>query len=175
MSVAVTTPATAWPVTLAEAKAQCRVDGSASDALLQGLIQAGTDYTEAYCGRSFSAKTLTLYLDEFTDEMTLPRGPVAGVSSVKYYDTADTLQTLSATIYEADLRADPAAVVLAANQSWPVTDTRKNAVQIEYTVSGDCPASVKQALLVWIEARFDSEPVPDAFGHLLINNRSYGV
>lgn len=173
MAVVVTTPATAWPVTLAEAKTQCKVDVTAHDARITSMITAATEYAEAYCGRSFTSRTLTLYLDEFADEMVLPLGPVSAVSSVKYY--AGTLQTLSASVYDADLRSDPATVSLASGQSWPTTDERKNAVEIAYTVSGTCPPPVKEAILVWIEAAFDSLPTPPAFEHLLTNYRSFGA
>lgn len=176
MSVVVTTPATEWPVTLAEVKDQCKVDGTAHDARLNSLISAATGHVEAYCGRSFSAQTLTLYLDEFEDEITLPRGPVSAVSSVKYYDSADALQTLSGTVYESDLRSDPATVSLASGQAWPTPDARKNAIEIAYTAgSAGCPAPVKQAILIWIQAAFDGNPTPAAFEHLLTNQRSYGA
>lgn len=182
MSVAITTPATAYPVTLAEAKDHCRVDGADEDTEITGLIIAAVKHVENYCGRSFTVQTLTMHLDKFEDEIHLPRGPVTVVSSVRYFDEANTLQTLSASVYQADIISIPATVSLAHDQQWPSIYKRKNAVQIAYTVGGQVDDDVKLAMLLLISqwhagrAAASDKPmtdIPNGAAALLANHRSY--
>lgn len=183
MAISVVTPATTYPVTLAEAKAHCRVDGTAEDSLINGLISAATEYVEQYCGRAIMAQTLKLSLDDFSDEMLLTRGPVQSVTFVKYYDTADTEQTLSGTVYQSDLISDPARIVLADGQSWPTADERANAVNVTYVAGYSAvPAPIKHAILLligqWFDSRSDASDkpmssMPNAVEALLTNYRSF--
>lgn len=184
MPIRITTPATVFPVTLSEAKEHLRVDGTAEDDYIAGLVAAATSHVEVHCGRSYSAQGLTLYLHTFAPEIVLLRGPVSEVSSVQYLDEAGVLQTLSASVYDTDLFSDPATITLAAGQSWPAVAQRRNAVQIEYTVgAGDAPKPVKMAikLLVgqWFEMRSAVNDkiiyeLPNGIAAVLANHRSYG-
>lgn len=183
MAIVITAAATVFPVTTAEAKTHLRVDGTAEDTYIGELVKAATNHVEMFCGRSYSAQTLTLYLDEFTSEILLLRGPVASVSSVKYYDTAGTLQTLPTTVYQSDTYSDPATITLKDGQSWPDVQARKNAVEVAYTVgSATVPDAVKLAikLLVgqWFEMRSAVNEkaiyeIPNGIAALLANHRSY--
>ena len=180
MAISVVTPPTAYPVTLDEAKLHCRVDGTAEDTLLAGLIAAATDYVERYTGRSIGTQTLALTLVGVADEMLLPRGPVQSVASIKYYAT--TQQTLAASVYE--LAED--SVLLASGQSWPDTDDRADAVTITYAAGyTDVPAAIKQAILLligdWYGSRENTalgsnQPaeMPHAVTALLANYRLFG-
>lgn len=184
MPIIVTTPATNYPVTLAQAKAQCHIDSSDEDEHLIGLIAQAVAHVENYCGRSFSAQTLTAYIDTFADEIQLLRGPVTAVSSVKYYDTSGVLQTLDASVYQADLFGEPATVSLKQGQSWPAIETRKNAVQIAYTVGETAPLPVVRAMLLligqWQNGREavtvgdTATEIPNGVAALLANERSFG-
>lgn len=178
----VTAPAT-YPITTAEAKIQCRVDTSDEDAYFDVLIAAATDYVEKYLGRSVATQTWRLTLDEFSDAMRLPNGPVQSVSSVKYDDADGVEQTLSSDVYTADLTSDPQWVVRNSDQSWPTTSAAVNSVRIEYVAGySSVPASIVQAIKLLIsnwymqrEAVSDKEmrEVPHAVTALLTNYRSY--
>jgi uncharacterized phiE125 gp8 family phage protein len=175
---------TDYPVTLVEAKAQCRVDQSDEDTLLNGLIAAATDYVEQYTGTAIMAQTWATYYDAFTDAMTMPHGPVQSVTSVKYYDVDGVLQTASPTIYDTDLASNPQWVVRVSTETWPDTIDVVNAVAIEY-VSGyvTVPPSIKHAILLLISQWYDNraaatdKPVlamSNAVEALLTNYRTFG-
>ena len=53
------------PVTLAEAKAQLRIDSSAEDGLIGTLITAATRWVEDYCDRTFCHTRWTMRVDSF--------------------------------------------------------------------------------------------------------------
>ena len=185
MPFAIVTPATTYPVTLTEAKAQCRVDGTDEDTFINGLISTAADYVGQYLGRSIMAQTLRLDLDDFGDEMLLPFGPVSLVTSITYYDTAGAVQTLSTTVYQADIVSDPPRILRADGQTWPDVYARANAVSITYVTGYSAvPAAVKHACLLligdWYRGRENtslgtSQPaeMPHAVTALLCNYRAY--
>jgi uncharacterized phiE125 gp8 family phage protein len=178
----ITAPLT-YPVTLAEAKAQCRVDSDDENALLDGLIAAATDYVEQYTGRAIIAQTWRVTLDEFTTSLLLPKGPVQTVTHVRYFDSEGAEQTVLAGDYTLDNASDPAWVVINSDASWPETQSGVNMVKVTF-VSGypAVPAAIKQAILLligqWFDQRADvSEKamiaMPNAVEALLTNYRSF--
>ena len=67
MSLVIITPPATEPITLTEAKAQCRVDGTAEDALLTIYIQAAREQCERLIGRKLITQTVEQRLDAFPD------------------------------------------------------------------------------------------------------------
>ena len=62
-------------VSLAEAKAQCRVDDSDSDVLMTALIKAATDHLDGYSGvlgRALITQTWAVDFGGFSDLIRLP-------------------------------------------------------------------------------------------------------
>ena len=184
MSLSVITAATAYPVTLAEAKLHCRVDVTVDDSLIDGLIAAATSYVEDYTGRALMAQTLRLSIDGLSDSIKLPRGPVQSITSVKYDDATGTEITLAATYYTADLVNDPQWLVRNTGYVWPTVLDAVNAVRITYVAGyASLPAAIKQAVLLLISAWYDTRShssdkpvaeVPHAVTALLANHRAYG-
>lgn len=183
MGMTLITPAATFPVTLAEAKAQCRIDGGDEDALINGLIAAATDYVEQYTGRAIMAQTWKLTLDAFSDAIVLPKGPVQSVTSVQYYDTDGVERT--ATNYTLDNSSDPAWIVRNAMYSWPTTQSAVNVVNITFVAGYSVvPPSLKHAILLligdWYRGRENTvlgnnQPaeMPHAVTALLSNHRSF--
>ena len=73
----------------------------------------------------------------------------------KYYDNNNTLQVLSATVYNTQLNYEPSQIQLAENQSFPSITKRNDAVRAKYTVgygssASDVPEIIKQAILLTI-------------------------
>lgn len=183
MGLTLVTPATDYAVTLAEAKAHCRVDHADEDTHIQGLIAAATDYVGQYLGRSITEQTWRLSLNDFSDVMILPMGPVSEVSSVKYDDSANAEQTLS-TGFTVDLASDPQRVVRDPDFSWPDVYDGTNKVRIEYVAGySSIPASIKHAVLLLIGQWFDNRSatnvgnitseLPHGIAALLTNHRSF--
>lgn len=153
------------PVTVTEAKSHLRVDISTDDTYIGTLITAARQYVEEYCQRSFVAKTYRLDLSQFYDSVTLAKGPVQSITSVKYYNTASpsVLTTLASTVYQ--LHGD--TISRAYGESWESTNVRPDAVQITYTTGysdlysplgtgASVPVGVKQAILLLVGALYEN-------------------
>jgi uncharacterized phiE125 gp8 family phage protein len=156
------TPPSAQPVTLAEAKAQVRVDHSDEDALITRLTAAATSYLDGrtgILGRCLVTQTWELTLDAFPDgEIELPLGPVANVVSVTYVGTAGTTQTLASSNYYFDDASLSQWVVPVAD--WPDTKDVANAVTVRFiagTAAASVPEAIRHAILLlighWYEQR----------------------
>ena len=181
MGLTLVTPAATFPVTLTEAKAQCRVLHASEDVYIGLLIEAAAAHIQEYTGRSVGAQTWKLTLDKFFDEILLPRGPVQSVESVEYFDADGQEQTLVSG-WALDASTDPARILRDADASWPSTAERFDAVAITYDAGGTSPADVKHAALLLVAHWYHNReavgtplaPVPMAVEALLTNHRSYG-
>lgn len=180
MPLTLITAPTAEPVTLAEAKLHCRVDGSADDALIGTLIAAARSQAEHILGRSLMTQTWELVLDAFPDggiELGMP--PQQSIVSVKYLDTAGGEVTLGSTAYALDTDSLPGWLLPDADTGWPQAGAIANAVRVRFTAgyasADDVPDAIKQWILVnvgyWYanrEAASDRklEPLPYVAGLL---------
>lgn len=144
------------PISLAEAKAHLRVDGSDDDALIGLLIQSARQAAEHEAGRVLVSQTWELVLDAFPAvELELRTAGVLSIASVKYVDTAGAEQTLAGAAYVLDAEAAPAYLLPAAGYSWPATADTANAVRVRYVAgfgaaAADVPASIRHWMLLHI-------------------------
>jgi uncharacterized phiE125 gp8 family phage protein len=147
------------PLTLADAKAQLRVDGSDDDPLIASLIAEAREYVERTCNRALMPQTWRLRRDHFgAGVLMLSGGPFRGIVSVTYRDPAGAEQVLPNSDYIADL-AEPARIQPVTQ--WPATANRIDAVTIEadvgYATAAAVPAPIKRAILMlithWYENR----------------------
>ena len=152
----VTAP-TVEPVTLAEVKAQARILDNNSDGVLASYIATAREAAEQYMGRGILTQTWKLVLDGFANEMALPMAsPLQSVTTVQYYDTDGTLQTLATTVYGVDTVSRPGRVVLKPEQSWPSvqSDRRDGVVIITYVVGWTSavlvPERIKQGIKQYV-------------------------
>lgn len=151
---------TAEPVSVADAKLHLRVDHNTEDAKIGRDVRAARLQVEDYLGRGLVTQTWTYAQDMFTTTIPLPMaGPLASVTSVKYYDTAGTLQTLATTVYEVDTLSEPGCVRLKPDQVWPQLQAGKAlAVEIVYVV-GQAYTAVREdivsALLLLAADRYE--------------------
>ncbi len=153
-------------LTLQEVKDHLRETGTGQDKRIDSLIKAARLEYEKFTNRILMSSTWDLYLDAFPDKnyIALP-GPVSLVTSVKYQDTADAQQTLSATTaYDSDLISDPARVYLRYGQSWPSTYDEFNAVVVRfvagYANADAVPEHIKNGLYLYIAHMYENrEPL----------------
>lgn len=181
-TIVITAPA-AEPISLAEAKLQCRVDGSADDALLGILITAAREQAENELGRALITQTRELVLDEFPDACVLRGAPVQSVASVKYLDTAGVEQTLNPADTLLDKDSSPGYLVPAYGKAWPVTYAVPNAVRVRFVcgygdAGSDVPESIRHWMLIaiatWYAHRESIQAgqvvgLPDRFWHRLLD------
>lgn len=155
MGLKLITAATGTPVSLAEAKADIGIESSDWDSKLELDIAAAVAMVEEWTGRSLAEQTWQLTLDDFADEIELPKGPVTGVSFIKYRDEARAEQTLGSSTYITDLVSDPQRIVLDPDASWPATAKIPNAVTVQFVTGySSAPALLKKAVLFTVAAWF---------------------
>tara|TARA_Y100000004_G_scaffold54130_2_gene60292 strand:- start:7109 stop:7777 length:669 start_codon:yes stop_codon:yes gene_type:complete len=169
----VTTAETQYAITSTEVKEQLRIDGSDDDNVITRLIRASHEWAKNYTHSSITTQTLKLSIDSVYDtdipiregnyvgidqditrrSIILPQSPVASISSVKYYDDADTESTFASSKYYLDSAGYPARFVLRNGESYPTGLRVANAIEITYVAgyggSTDIPFAIKQACLIY--------------------------
>lgn len=168
---------TAEPVTLAEAKAHCRIDMTADDTLVGSLIVAAREWVESRLGQQLMPATWRLKLDCFPAwEMELPRPPLTAVSSIGYVDSAGSTQTLSSTLYRVDTDSLPSRVTPAYGQVWPATRGQTHDVTVTYTAgyasASAVPQTIKQAILLLVSHWYENR---EASGETKLQDIPLGV
>ena len=156
------TASTTAIITTAEAKQHLKVDTSADDTYIDDLVQAATESAQVFTNRFFISTTITQHGDKWCDLSVLFKSPVSSTLHIKYYDSDNTIQTLSPSVYTTDLTHNPARVGLSPNQSFPALADRISAVECKYIVgygsaASSVPTAIKQAVLLtignWYENR----------------------
>ncbi|MDB5733345.1 MAG: hypothetical protein JWQ03_3240 [Variovorax sp.] len=161
MTVVVITPPAALPVTLAQAKANLRVDNTDEDAYITSLIEAvseNLDGPDGILGRALITQTLELRLSAFPPaagswkddriwrggasadawphdfhlDVPLPFPPVASITSVKFYDSTGADLTLSSSAYQTLGSRGRQRLALTPDQSWPDAPWRREGIRIRY-------------------------------------------
>ena len=166
MALVMTAAPAAEPISLAEAKAHLRVDGSDEDMLISSLILASRLLVERTLGLALITQGWSYFLDAWPDRgcISLPLSPVQSVSAVTVHDEDGGSTVLDADDYAADVLSVPARLVLT--EATPSSITRAfNAYEVAFTAGygdtgSDVPQPIRQALLLlvahWFERR---EPV----------------
>lgn len=175
------------PVTLAEAKAQCRVDGTDEDTQIGGLISAAREYVENYTGTAIVSRTITVKCDHFDDFEMVPALPLRTVSSVAYVDEAGASQTLATDVYEVRSDGLEASIVLKFGKSWPVIQKGSRITVTASIGYASVPPALKHAILLvvgdWYRSREDTTigvgitqtpSLPHGVAALLANFRRFG-
>lgn len=180
------------PITLAEARAQCRIDDSTEDALLAIYIQAARQHAEGLLFSALITQTWEQTLDAFpADEIKLIKPPVLGITSVAYTDANGDPATMAEGSYVLDAATGPGWLFPASGTSWPSTAPVINAVRIRFTAgfgpaAADVPAPIRQWLLLtiaYLHAQRESHDVagkvtaiPNRFVDSLLDPyRQYGL
>jgi uncharacterized phiE125 gp8 family phage protein len=144
------------PVTLTEAKLQCRVDHTDDDTLIGLLISAATAYLDGYAGvlgRALVTQTWRQDLESFSDPLRLALGPVASITSVTYYDADNAVQTLAGTVYGLFSDEFGAYLALKPDQTFPSVYSRRDAISVTYVAGvadSAVPAPIKHAILLMV-------------------------
>jgi uncharacterized phiE125 gp8 family phage protein len=153
MSLKLTTAPTTEPITLADAKLHCRVDGTDEDALITELIIVARQYVEGLTRRPLITQSWTYYADDFDYDVEL-KANLRSVTSINYTDTDGNSQLLDSANYSVDTFAYVGVVSPAYGLAWPYARFVNNSVAIEfvagYGVADDVPSPIKQAMLLLI-------------------------
>lgn len=141
--IAIIDPPDSQPITLAEAKKQCKIDNDITeeDDLLQEYIDTATELAEEYCKRSFVQRTLEVTFDDFPrdyyyadNRVVLPQGPVLAVVSFAYTTWDGTVTEFTADQYRlgVDNENRPYLRGAQAFATWPSAQCGFGAVRVRY-------------------------------------------
>lgn len=148
---------------------------------VMGFIQEATDKVERDAQRMLMPQTWQMSLDCFPcDDIELPKFPVTAVNFLKY-TTGAVLTTWGTSNYETDLVSEPARISPVSGTSWPSTDSKLNAVVIEwtagYTSQSDLTvkrAAAKSAVLLAMKAAYDGCGCSERYWDLITSLRTTG-
>lgn len=150
------------PVTLAQLKAWARIDSSAFDSMIQGIILPGLrSQCEHLLGRSIMSQTWQLDVPGFPlcGQLALPWPRLLAVLTVDYRDSVGAWHTLDSSGYEVDALSLPGLIRPALGASWPSTGTTGHCVRITYKAGyadgteAQQQAAVPAAIKQWLAAR----------------------
>ncbi len=171
MPYTVISAAASEPITVAEARAQCQIDGTDHDAVLAVFIAAARAKCEALIDKALITRTVEQSFDSFpVAEILLDGTPAASVSSVIYTDVNGADQTLSSLLYTLDTtKTHKHYLVPAYDTEWPDTREQINAVRVRYVIGygSTLPAAladVKAWLLMTVAYLFANREAFDVTG-----------
>ena len=149
MTFVVNTAPAEEPVTLEEAKTQCRVDNTHDDDEITSIIVAARIQAELNLSRYIITQTIDAYYDRFQSCFEMP--PLQSVSSITYLDSNGDSQTLASNQYVVDSKSIPARITPAYGVTWPSTYDQTNAVTIQFIAGYGLAASVPECIKQWIK------------------------
>lgn len=148
------------PLTATEVMQWSRIDASVEvpdpiAANLAMLIPAARKAAENVTGRGFITQTWEQVYDKFpAREIEIGMLPVQSITSLKYYDSAGVLQTMSSTNYVLDKDTLPGWVLPAYNFDWPDTYDSAQSVIIRFVAGyGAAGTDVPAEIRMWISAQ----------------------
>lgn len=152
LAIRVVTEPAEEPLSLVDAKAQCRITGDDDDDLVATYITAARQHLEETRGRAYVTQTRELQLDAFPCRapIEIPRAPLQSVTWIKYYDYGGTLQTWDSALYQVDTMSEPGRILPVYGLIYPYPRPQLGAVTIRYVAGYGAavavPERVRQAL-----------------------------
>lgn len=174
MGLIITAQPTAEPVTVNDVKLFGNIiDDNSWDQQITPLIPAARAWVEQYLRRQLMPATFQMTMDRFPyltvlDPMNqanpkfdnanyyygsperfaiwVPRPPLQSITSIVYYDTTSTTQTLSTSSYVVDAVSEPGRIMPVYGAFWPGTLIRPNAVTITFQAGYASAAAIPQPI-----------------------------
>lgn len=174
-------------LTVAECKSFMRIDFTDEDDTITGLIATATDSLDQYAGtlgRCLINQTWRLNFANWPDcNIRLPFAPVQSITSIKYYDTANSQQTVTNTNYNLYEDALSPFVKFISTYAHPALYDREDAIEVLFVAGYGAdatfvPAPIKHAakmsVAYWFEHRDEEGKLPEPARHLIAPFRRIG-
>lgn len=186
--IALTGPAVE-PLTLADVKAHLRLDGTAEDDYLAGLIRVARDHLERACGLVPITRRYRLHLESVSEDgvIQILKGPVQAIDGIRAYDAAGNSQDVPAGRFPFDRENVPARL---STPSGLLASLGVNGVDVDFTAGfgltgNEVPDTIRRALLLHVAQMFEyrgsvnlaDQPavLPDGYERLLAPFRMRGL
>jgi uncharacterized phiE125 gp8 family phage protein len=139
------------PVLATDVQTYGRIFETVDTALITLMAKAARKIVERMLNRATINRTIVAYWRTWPRQLLLPLAPISAITTVKYYDSAEALQTWAATEYDADLNIDPKSIQLSYGKSYPSVYSRPDAIQVTYVAgygaaASDVPITLKMAI-----------------------------
>ncbi len=131
----------AEPITLAQAKAQCRIDDDITedDAWIEEAIAEARAYVEDQLKSTLVETEYEIAFAEWPswglrtdDRLELPFGPIIAVDELKYLDTDGAEQTAETDSYRLVQNGTTGYLLPAFGTTWPAARTTAGSIRIRY-------------------------------------------
>lgn len=186
MALVMTSGPAGEPVSIADVKAQLRIDGTAEDLLLAGLILTARIQIEATLGLALMTQSWRLTLPAWPVGRILPLPIRPAIAVVGLQSVADTGATTALSMSGARLDPGPPPVLIAPLHGWPAPATSTDRVAVDFNAgygpsATSVPAPLRHSILLlaahWYEHRDPAEPdiaaaIPPAVSELMQPYRS---
>jgi uncharacterized phiE125 gp8 family phage protein len=184
MPLILTAGPSAEPISLAEAKAHCRVDSDAEDMLIASLVLAARLHIERCLDVALISQSWSLYFDRWPDgkHVELPLAPLLSIEAVRLYGPTGSSVALDPDLFDVDAFSRRPRLRRRDGQSWPLPGRCLNGIEIAFTAGygpapEDVPMPLRLALKLlvahWHEAREPvllgetADPVPASIASLM--------
>lgn len=173
MGLATVTPPAYDPVSLAEAKAHCRITNDDEDGLLAGYILAARQYVENECCLRLITQTIDYTINDrwpciiergyYRQRVGFPVGPVQSVTSVSYIDGGGTTQTLATDQYVVgnigtDIQSGRPFIEPVYGVTWPYVRYQQAAITVRFVAGwslSNVPNPLMQAMRMLIGHQYE--------------------
>ena len=147
------TPPTAEPVTVDEAKLAARVDGTALDAVIPGLISAARQLAEQSTGRQLMEQVWRIELTDWPLAADVLHVHQATAASITYWNGSAWV-ALAGAAYEFAAQDGGTVLAPALGTSWPTLGDKAVGarVRIDLTAGVDEAGEVPQCVRLYIKA-----------------------
>lgn len=146
-------------LTLAEAKAHLRLDGSEEDGLLTALIRTAREHLERSLDLCLITQGWRHYLDSIPEDgvIQLAKSPIQAIESVTVYDGAGTPRLLSLDGHVLDGASRPARLFLREREA---AGRAINGIEIDLragfgATGAEVPDVLKRAMLMHVAQMFE--------------------
>ena len=149
-----------YPLSASDVKKHLNINSSDTthDSLLTQYIDTAVRKYEEDTDTGIITQSWTQYFPVLQDGLRLAKNDVQSVTSVKYYDSSNTQQTLSTDVYAFD--ETTGEIRLKAEQTFPATYERWDAAEVVFVLGvgqSQVEPSVEHALYLLIGAWFDGD------------------
>lgn len=154
------TPPVLPPISLAEAKAHCRVDHDIDDSRIEIAIAAATAHLDGYAGILGRALVTQTWRQDFpfwpaSRSLRLPLAPVTEIDELAYRDASGAKQIVPPAAYRLLAEGSDPYVLLPASLALPTLDCAPDAVSVTFKVGygadgQDVPGPLRAAMLLLI-------------------------
>jgi uncharacterized phiE125 gp8 family phage protein len=160
------TPGTSLAISLDEFKRHIKWDLSdnSEDILMTSFIQTATTQAEFFTRRALRAGTWKTFMDEFCSKVKMEIAPIdLETLVVKYYDTDNDIQTLSASEYFVHDNGLDDYTEIEFDGTMPTLYDKYNVIEINYKAGyANLPEQIREAIRMQAASYFNNRASEDS-------------